>query len=420
MASGDGTGSAISKSTEPRTLRSLEDLRAAPYNPRTIEPSAAKGLAASLEAFGDLSGIVWNARTGHLVAGHQRVDQLRKLGAVLEVGDDGAGLAHGDRWWPIRIVEWDDATEKAANVTANNPKIAGEFTEAIGPLLADVALSFPPDDFAALRFDDLALDFGGKPGRVADDDAPDPPRKTVVRTGDLWTLGSHRVLCGDSTKPEDVARVIDGATIAAVVADAPYGIRYSGKGRRGRARANDFGPIAGDDGTQAARKAFSLLRSMIPDAANVWWGANYFCDALPASCAWLVWDKEVVGDAYSAAELAWTNRTGRTRMFRHQWHGMIKASESGEARVHPTQKPVALAEWIFAELEIGPVVLDPFAGSGSTLIAVEKLARRCFAIELMPVFVEVIVRRWERFTGRVATLESGETLDDLAKTREAL
>lgn len=155
MASGDGTGSATSKSTEPRTLRSLEDLRAAPYNPRTIEPAAARGLAASLETFGDLSGIVWNARTGHLVAGHQRVDQLRKLGAVLEVGEDGAGLAHGDRWWPIRIVEWDDATEKAANVTANNPKIAGEFTEALAPLLADVALVFPKEIGESIRIFDL-------------------------------------------------------------------------------------------------------------------------------------------------------------------------------------------------------------------------------------------------------------------------
>lgn len=408
-------------SDAPFKLEQLADLRPAPYNPRRITKAAADGLGLSLTEFGPIDGITWNQRTGVLVAGHQRVAKLKQLGAVFLPGPpprfkiERAGEVLE---FPVRVVDWSPEKEKAANVAANNPKIAGEFTGDLDALLTDVRGSLPEELFVGMQFDALALDLNLGSDRRKPVDEFDLPTSSVIRRGDLFELGGHRLLCGDATSREDVARVLAGAKPDAGYFDPPYGIAYSGKGRRGKARPNDFGEIAGDLDTTAARAAFALVQELAPPPpVQVWWGANYYCGTLPAQRAWIVWDKQIVGDTYSAAELAWTTATGRTRMFRHQWHGMIKASERGEARVHPTQKPIALAVWALDDLKAGRVVLDTFAGSGSSLLACESSSRTCCALELSPVFVEVIVRRWEAFTGQTARLESGETLVDLRASR---
>lgn len=135
-----------------KQLESIEDLKPAPYNPRKIGKGAVEGLAASLKKFADISGIVWNKRTGNLVCGHQRVEQLRKQGAELR---DGALVLPGGDRWPVRVVEWTVAQEKTANVAANNPHVAGEFTDGLGDILADIKLSIGDEDFTGLRFDEL-------------------------------------------------------------------------------------------------------------------------------------------------------------------------------------------------------------------------------------------------------------------------
>ena len=238
-------------------------------------------------------------------------------------------------------------------------------------------------------------------GKTDPDDVPEAPADPITKPGDLWILGNHRLLCGDSTNIQHVECLMDGKKADMVFTDPPYGIAYAGKGQQGKAKANNFGMIKNDDSTEAAEEAWRLTQSLgIP--IQIYWGANYYCSAITPAQAWIVWNKEVVGDNYSAAELAWTNQQGRTRMFTHQWHGMIKASEQGQARVHPTQKPVALAEWAFGEFDAGALVLDLFGGSGSTLIACEKTSRHCRMMELDPAYVDVIVKRWEDFTGNTA------------------
>jgi hypothetical protein len=131
----------------------VSQINPAPYNPRTIKASAEAGLAASLEKFGDLSGIVWNQRSGHLVAGHQRVKQLRKLGAQLVDGALVVSVRGESRRFPIRVVDWDDVTEKAANIEANNPLIAGEYTAEIDAILAEIQAS--GFDASGLLLEDL-------------------------------------------------------------------------------------------------------------------------------------------------------------------------------------------------------------------------------------------------------------------------
>lgn len=140
-------------------LTSLDDLRPAPYNPRAISADAREGLGHSLDYFGDLAGIVWNARSGHLIAGHQRVAVLRERGAVLDAFIPA--LVLDGRTFPVRIVDWDADTERAANVAANNPHIAGHWTDDLQVILEDLqAADFP-------EFDDLRL------GELLDEPPPD-------------------------------------------------------------------------------------------------------------------------------------------------------------------------------------------------------------------------------------------------------
>jgi 16S rRNA G966 N2-methylase RsmD len=352
-------------------------------------------LMRGIEAFGLVDPIIVNQATGNIVGGHQRVEAAKRL-KLAQV--------------PVVHVSLDRDQEKALNLALN--KISGEWDlDALRDILGDLSgegfdldlTGFSADEVAdLLAGDEVNGDDErelGDPDEVPEVDEQAPP---VTKPGDLIVLGAHRLLCGDSTKAEDVARLMDGVTPSAIYTDPPYGIAYSGKGITANGvKGNDFGEIIGDGDVSVAREAFALADQLGAGLA-IWWGANYYCDSLPPQHAWIVWDKEVVGDVYSAAEMAWTSKQGRTRMFRHMWHGMIKASEQGQARVHPTQKPVALAEWAFEQLAAGATVLDLFGGSGSTLIACESTNRAAYLMELDPRYCDVIVRRWELFTGKTA------------------
>lgn len=241
----------------------------------------------------------------------------------------------------------------------------------------------------------------------------------------------HRLLCGDATNPEHVDRVLAGlGEVGIIYTDPPYGIsivRSNGRiGSGGKFRGKigsgkivpttEYMAVAGDETTQTATDAFRLLLAAHPEARHVWWGGNHYAASagLPDSSCWLVWDKQNDGNDFADSELAWTNHPGAVRLLRHMWNGMLRASERGK-RVHPTQKPVALAEWAFGVVDkdrTRMVVLDVFAGSGSTLIAAHRTGRRAALIECEPAYVDVIARRWQEHTGVVPVLEStGEAID---------
>jgi hypothetical protein len=187
--------------TAPFKLEQLADLRPAAYNPRRITQAAADGLGLSLAEFGPIDGITWNSRTGVLVGGHQRVAKLKTLGAVFLAGPPPLfRLQRGAEFFdfPVRVVDWSVEKEKAANIAANNPKIAGEFTADLDALLGDVRGSLSPDLFVGLQFEAMALDFGSS----LPDTAPVKPRPPVIRVGDVVHLGKHRLLVGPSTRRE--------------------------------------------------------------------------------------------------------------------------------------------------------------------------------------------------------------------------
>jgi len=274
-------------------------------------------------------------------------------------------------------------------------------------------------DLDLLGFDDLdglmtSEETGGLAPGVDEDAVPEPPKVAITKLGDVITLGRHRLMCGDSTS-HDAVQVLMGWGLADMVyTDPPYGmsvVQADGKacglekgtvGIEGAAKCGTYAPVIGDDSTQTAIDAFNLCSTLAPPVM-VFWGANFYASALPDSSAWLVWDKENGEGFFADVELAWTNAKIQSRIFKHQWKGMIKASERGEKRVHPTQKPVALAEWAFEKLgKAQDKVLDLFGGSGSTLIACEKTGRIAHLMELDPIYCDVIVTRWEQATGQKA------------------
>ena len=257
-----------------------------------------------------------------------------------------------------------------------------------------------------LGFDDKELErliVGDEKGLTDDDDVPELPKEPNAKLGDIYQLGEHRLMCGDSVNIIDVEKLINNNVINCVYTDPPYGInivKNNHVGGEKLAKVTDYKEIKNDDTIQTAIDSYNLcLTLQIPKM--IFWGGNYYSNSLPNSSCWLIWDKNNTGN-FADGEIAWTNFKTSVRIFKHTWNGMIRESEKKEKRVHPTQKPVALAEWCFKNYEIKKNVLDLFGGSGSTLIACEKLKIKCFVMELEPHYVDVIIKRWEDYTGKKA------------------
>ena len=254
------------------------------------------------------------------------------------------------------------------------------------------------NNWDAQELQDWGLDIPGFDAievQAEEDDfaVPDGGIETDIVLGDLFEIGEHRLLCGDSTDSDQVAKLINGQDVDMVFTDPPYGISHSGKGIKGSAKENDFGEILGDNDVNVAIDAFNLCQSLFSNSTMIFWGANYYASCLPNGYGWIVWDKEREGDTFSGAELAFVNKGVKVDVFRHQWHGMIKGSEMGEKRVHPTQKPIALVEWSFKNYKAGDNILDLFLGSGSTMVASHNTKRKCYGMELGPKYCQVIVDR---------------------------
>ena len=271
----------------------------------------------------------------------------------------------------------------------------------------DISPWFDQDDLDELL---AVTELEPEEGNTDPDDVPEAPEDPTTKPGDLWILGNHRLLCGDSTNPQQVERLMDGKKADMVFTDPPYGVSVVKDGKVGAdfgvAKKGQYAEVIGDDTTQTAHDAIAICQSLqIP--VQVYWGGNYYADKLPPTSCWLVWDKR--GDSgivntFADCELAWTNMTGPARIHKQLWNGMIREGEK-DKRVHPTQKPVALAEWALEQYLKGNIVLDLFLGSGSTLIACEKQRKACYGMEMSPAYCDVIVKRWEDFTGNTAICE---------------
>ena len=238
---------------------------------------------------------------------------------------------------------------------------------------------------------------------VEEDEVPEPPADPITKPGDLWTLGNHRLLCGDSTKKEDVDRLMDGAKAGCVVTDPPYGIGIDGqkksvcKNPKHNRKEHNF---LGWDKSRPGQGLFQSILGM--HCPTVIFGGNYFADLLPASRGWIYWSKGQDGLTMSDGELAWTNENKPLRC-------VVQNRSALAGSIHPTQKPISVISFCIKYIEpfSGPII-DLFLGSGSTLIAAEKLNRTCYGMELSPQYCDVIVQRWETLTGKKAERQDAD------------
>ena len=382
-----------------------------PYarNSRTHSDEQVAQIASSIKEWGFTNPILVDI-DGEIIAGHGRLLAAQKLGL--------------DEVPCITAVGWSEAQKKAYVIADNklalnagwdDEMLAVEFGE-LKELDFDISLTgFNADELANL------LKEPEKEGLTDEDDVPDAPEVPVTVEGDVWLLGRHRLMCGDSTSIDAVEKLMDGVKADMVFTDPPYGIAYSSEKFAGNKagvtnKRNKAEMILGDGDDFDP----SFLVQMFKGAKEMFvWGYQYYPDKLGRGGI-IVWNKKREAEAanpHGDFELCWS-RKERNKMCWLQWGG-FKNKEKGEDRLHTTQKPVALALWFFENWGNGlTCVVDLFGGSGMTLIACEKTARDCRMMELDPKYCDVIIKRWQDFTGQKATLETTEqTYDELKQER---
>jgi hypothetical protein len=269
---------------------------------------------------------------------------------------------------------------------------------------------------------DLPLDFVKELEAEEDDFAiPEGGIETDIVLGDLFEIGEHRLLCGDSTDSDSVARLMDGQKADMVFTDPPYGIKvvqgkkvggdkgFGSVGGNKVVKAKEYSEIIGDDTTDTAREFYNTCISLGMENFIIW-GGNYFTDFLAPSMCWIVWDKENTGN-FADVELAWTSFDKGAKLYKWQWNGMIRKGDKnieGKTRVHPTQKPVGLFGDIFNDFQF-KICFDGFLGSGTTMVASHQLKRKCYGMELDPKYCQVIIDRMKKLDPTLVIKRNGKT-----------
>lgn len=373
----------------------LTELVSDPNNARKHDDKNLEAIKGSLTQFGQRKPIVIGA------------------GNVVVAGNGTLAAAKALGWSEIEVVrvpeDWTPDQAKAFALADNRTAELAEWDEQI---LASQVLELSEAGFAVAEFGFEAIE---PVASASEEDEPlefaeDEP--IVSKVGDIWQVGPHRIACGDSTDEATLARLTAGLDVKAIITDPPYGISIVQNNKVGPsnlAKAAEYRPVIGDENPDIAAVSFSLTQKLFGKTIQCWWGGNHYAGKanLPDASCWLVWDKETGENNFADAELAWTNHKGAVRIFKHLWAGMLRASERGAGvRIHPTQKPTALTQWIIETLKIdkGSVVLDLFAGSGSTLVGAADSGCIGIGIELDPFYVDKIVQRLEKQTGLKAEL----------------
>jgi len=369
-------------------------------------------LASMIAAYGWDQAIVCD-KDMVIIKGHGRLAAAQKLG-LKEVP-----VTVRDDLTPAQCKAARIADNKVAESEWDLDNLKLEITE-LGDLDFDLDLTGFDDDFIS-----GLTETKGTEGLTDPDDVPENV-ETRCKPGDLWILGEHRLLCGDSTNVQHVERLMNGEKADMVFTDPPYGMKLDTDWSKGMTLAGGK-PMQGahsklghkgkrHDQVIGDHNDFSpdLIQTIlaINCEETFIWGADYFAEHLPQKNegSWVVWDKRYAADgpikqamSTSEFELCWS-RTKHQRLICRMVHSGICSVEN-DKRVHPTQKPVKLAEWFFERWgKPNDLVVDLFLGSGSTLIACEKTGRKCRGMEIDPGYCDVILARWEKFTGKQAVL----------------
>lgn len=381
------------------TTAAVSELRPYERNPRRISKESYARLLLSLKEMGYHQRIICQPDMT-VIGGHQRIRALKELGiktvAVLV---------------PDRELTKDEY--KRLLVQDNLP--FGEFDMDI------LSSDFEAKDLIAWGMPENLL---GKidinSGNTDEDEAPEPPANPISKIGDVWILGNHRLMCGDSTNADNVSKLLGEAKPNIMVTDPPYGVEYSADWRCKAGINNKTGSAIGkvlNDDRADWREAWSLFAGNI---AYIWHGALHTIEVAESiiSCGFqirsqIIWAKNTLvigrGDYHWQHEPCWyaVRNKGNWKGDRKQttlWQiNKPSKSETG----HSTQKPIeCMRKPIENNSSVGDHVYEPFSGSGTTIIACEQTGRKCLAMELNPAYVDVAVKRWEDFTGKKGLLET--------------
>ena len=408
----------------------LNALHLDPSNAREHGEKNMQAIVSSLRTFGQAEPLVVQKSTGRVVGGNGRLLAMQQLG-----------------WSKCDVVELDvdDTTATALGLALNRTaSLATWDEETLARLLSELrdedmldGVGYSEEDIDAL-LDELS---DGEPAGVDDPGPEEPPEKPASLPGDLWLLGDHRLLCGDSTDPGDVARLMAGEKAALVATDPPYLVDYTGE------RPNDSGKdwsatykeVEIQDADAFFRSVFeNILRVLAPNSAIYCWHAHKRQKLIAG--IWeelgildhqqIVWVKPtaVFGRVFwhfrhEPCMMGWRQGSKPEHDGNHEHNSVWEVDWNGKARVlgnlHPTEKPVEIfTRPMRKHTKKGAVCFEPFCGSGSQLIAAEQTERRCRAIEITPAFVDVAIRRWQDATGKMATLEgTSQTFTDIESER---
>jgi len=377
----------------------------APYNPRRISDHDLKSLRRSLRSFGTVEPIVVNRRSGRIVGGHQRVK---------------AAAAEGMASLPVVYVDLDDHAEKQLNLALN--RVSGEWDpELLGKLLSDLEAEGADLELTGFAEEELARLLAKARGGLTDpDEAPEPEAVALTQAGDLIALGGHRLLCGDATSADAVAALLGDVKPGLMVTNPPYGVDYDPAWRDEAAKKShiSYGDRAvGRVANDGRADWFAAWMNFLGPVAYVWHSAIHQAEVEASLVAagfavrsQIIWAKSSF--AISRGHYHWQhepcfyavrkNATGNWAGDRSQstlWSIPHSKSETG----HGTQKPVeCMRRPIENNSNAGQAVYDPFLGSGTTIIAAEMTGRSCYGLEIDPRYCDVIVKRWQAFTGKQA------------------
>lgn len=393
----------------------IKNLQNDPTNARSHKPKSIEGIKRSLVAYGQQKPIVVD-RSGKVVAGNGTLLAAADLGwseiAVVRTslkGADKTAFAIADN----RTAELSEWNREALGAALASLKVNGSD-------LSEITTGFTPEEMARILSDFQKSD------PLEDDEIPEKPRKPEAKKGDLYLLGDHRLLCGDSTRLEDVALVMDGQKADLVSTDPPYIVDYTGDRRpekNGKKSGKDWSHVYHEIPEKEAPRFYRSLYEHVlafskDGIALICWIAHKRIGVLQQ--VWkeigildhqmIVWVKSQTMFCYTLydwqheqALIGW-KKGQKPKVYSNEVNTSVWQIESkDQSKDHPTSKPIRIFGIpMIKHTKEGAICFEPFSGSGSQIIAAEKLKRRCYAIEIEPVFVDVAVKRWEALTGEKA------------------